>query len=176
MPCRQRRGRPRCRDGGNRGCDHQAAERPLPWAGGDISLVPRRGEVDLQRRRTNRVAAGAPVRKLLFIEQLGHTRVPFAGYRPHHRAGVELAAIDAHRAAEAAADLEGGFDDRVAREARRDRFEIGDFPGGLRRAIPFLLVGSGRRVGSALYGGERPGPHVYCAKNGVFPRPPSRPR
>jgi hypothetical protein len=25
--------------------------------------------------------------------------VPFAGYRPDHRAGVELAAIDAHRAA-----------------------------------------------------------------------------
>src|ERR1700730_10790170 len=30
--------------------------------------------------------------------------------------------------------------------------------GGLRRAIPFLLVGSSGRVGSALYGGKRPGP------------------
>jgi hypothetical protein len=32
---------------------------PLPWAGGDhdISLVPCRGEVDLQRRRANRCAA-----------------------------------------------------------------------------------------------------------------------
>ena len=29
----------------------------------------------------------------------------------HHRAGLELAAIDPHRAAEAAADLEGGLDE-----------------------------------------------------------------
>jgi hypothetical protein len=47
-----------------------------------------------------------------------------------------LAAIDAHRAAEAAANLEGRLDDGVAGEARRDRLEIGDFLG---RAIPFLL-------------------------------------
>jgi hypothetical protein len=32
--------------------------------------------------------------------------VPFAEYRPDHRAGVELATIDADRAAEAAADIE----------------------------------------------------------------------
>jgi len=48
----------------------------------------------------DRVAAGAPVRQLLFVETLGHARVPFAGFRPDHRAGIELAAIDAHRAAE----------------------------------------------------------------------------
>jgi hypothetical protein len=29
----------------------------------------------------DRVAAGAPVRKLLFVEALGHARVPFAGFR-----------------------------------------------------------------------------------------------
>ena len=69
-------------------------------------------------------------------------RVPFAGYRPDHRAGVELATIDAHRAAEAAADLERRLDDGVAREARQDRFEISDLRAGLRRAIPFLLVRS----------------------------------
>jgi hypothetical protein len=63
----------------------------------------------------DRIAASAPVRKLLFVEALGHARVPFAGYRPDHRAGVELAAIDAHRAAEAAADLERRLDDGVAR-------------------------------------------------------------
>src|SRR5438105_5849740 len=62
-----------------------------------------------------RSAAGAPVRKLLFVEALGHTRVPFAGYRADHRAGVELAAIDAHRAAEAAADLERRLDSRSLR-------------------------------------------------------------
>src|SRR6266478_4778567 len=77
----------------------------------------------------DRIASGAPVRKLRFVEALGHTRVPFAGYRPDHRAGVELATIDPHRAAEAAADLEGRLDDGVAREARQDRFEIGDFAG-----------------------------------------------
>src|ERR1700730_566812 len=77
----------------------------------------------------DRIAAGAPVRKLLFIEALGHMREPFAGYRPDHRAGLELATIDAHRAAEAAADLERRLDDGVAREARRDRLEIRDFPG-----------------------------------------------
>jgi len=49
------------------------------------------------------IAASAPIRKLLSVEALGHTRVPFTGYLPDHRAGVELAAIDAHRAAEAAA-------------------------------------------------------------------------
>ena len=59
------------------------------------------------------VAAGLPVRKLVFVETLGHTRVPFARHRPDHRGGIELAAIDAHRAAEAAADLESGLDDGV---------------------------------------------------------------
>jgi hypothetical protein len=39
-------------------------------------------------------------------EALGQTRVPSAGYRPDHCASVELATIDAYRAAEAAADLE----------------------------------------------------------------------
>jgi psiF repeat len=43
----------------------------------------------------DRVAAGVPVRQLLLVEALGHTRVPFAGFRPDHRAGIELAAVDA---------------------------------------------------------------------------------
>src|SRR6266446_1076510 len=55
--------------------------------------------------------------------------MPFAGYRPDHRGGVEFAAVDAHRAAEAAADLERRLDDGIARQARRDRFEIRDFAG-----------------------------------------------
>src|SRR5207244_5613759 len=42
--------------------------------------------------------------------------------------GVELATIDAHRAAEAAADLEGRLDNGVARQMRH-RFEIRDFAG-----------------------------------------------
>jgi hypothetical protein len=91
----------------------------------------------------DRVAAGAPVGKLLFVEALGHTRVPFAGHRPDRCSGIELATIDAHRAAEAAADIERRLDDGIAGETRRDRLEIGDFPGRMRGAIPFLLVGSG---------------------------------
>jgi hypothetical protein len=58
----------------------------------------------------DRIASGAPIRKLLFIEAFGHTRMPFAGFRPDHRAGIELTTIDADRAAEAAADLEGRSD------------------------------------------------------------------
>jgi hypothetical protein len=80
----------------------------------------------------DRIATSAPIGKLLLVEALGHARVPFAGFRPDHRAEIELAAIDAHRAAETAADLEGGFDDRVAGDPRGDRLEIGDFPDGLR--------------------------------------------
>ena len=42
---------------------------------------------------------------------------------------VAFAAIDAHRAAETAADLERRLDDGVAGKARRNRFEIRDFAG-----------------------------------------------
>jgi hypothetical protein len=42
--------------------------------------------------------------------------MPFAGHRPDHRAGVELATIDAHRTAEAVTDLEPRLDDSVARK------------------------------------------------------------
>src|SRR5215831_10896998 len=54
---------------------------------------------------------------------------PFAEHRPDHRAGIELTAIDPHRAAEAAADIKGRLDDRVARKVWRDRLKIRDFPG-----------------------------------------------
>ena len=78
----------------------------------------------------DRVAAGAPVRELLLIEALGHARLPFAGVRADHRAGVKLPAINAHGAAEAAADLESGFDHGVAGETRRDRLETETFRAG----------------------------------------------
>jgi hypothetical protein len=55
--------------------------------------------------------------------------MPLAGYQPDYRIRVELAAIDAHCAAETAADIACRLDDRVAREPRQDWFEIGDFPG-----------------------------------------------
>jgi hypothetical protein len=90
----------------------------------------------------DRIAAGAPIGKLLFIESLGHVRVPFARDLPDHRAGIELATIDAHRAAEAAPDIKGRLDNRVAGEARQDRFEIGDFPGraAAGHSVSFSLV------------------------------------
>ena len=49
--------------------------------------------------------------------------MPFTGYRPDYRIGVELTAIDAHRAAEAVADIKCQLDDRIACEARQDWFE-----------------------------------------------------
>ena len=68
----------------------------------------------------DRVAACAPIAKLVLVEAIGHMRLPFAEDRPDYRSGIELTAIDPHRAAEAAANLEGGFDDGVAGEMRRD--------------------------------------------------------
>jgi hypothetical protein len=74
----------------------------------------------------DRISPGAPVRKLLVVEAFRHARVPLTGRRPDHRGRGELAAIDAHRAAEMAVDLEG---DGVARQAWRNRLEIRDFAG-----------------------------------------------
>jgi hypothetical protein len=42
---------------------------------------------------------------------------------PDYRGRVDLATVDTHRAAEAGADVESGFDDRIPAEARQDRFE-----------------------------------------------------
>src|SRR5215471_5317925 len=90
----------------------------------------------------DRIATGAPIGKLLFIESLEHVRVPFARDLPDHRPGIEFATIDAHRAAEAGADIKGRLDNRVAGEARQDRFEIGDFPGraSADHSVSFSLV------------------------------------
>ncbi len=63
---------------------------------------------------------------LLFLEMAPAWGAAVARYRPITASGVELAAIDAHCAAEAAADLERRLNDGVA--------------GAARRAIPFLLV------------------------------------
>jgi hypothetical protein len=65
--------------------------------------------------------------------------------------GSSSPAIDAHRAAEAAADLERGLDDGVAGEAWWDRLKIRDSLG---------RCAAGRNS-SALYGG--PAGRAYCA-------------
>src|SRR5580693_6684152 len=127
----------------------------------------RETRADGQRRELiDRIAARAPVRKLLFVEALGHTRAPLAGYRPDHRAGLELPAIDTHCAAEAAADLERRLDDGVAREARRDGFEIRDFAGraAAGHSVPPRSVRWVRKGSSILRGQttERSCQPVYC--------------
>src|SRR6516225_1296053 len=102
----------------------------------------------------DRVAARTPVRELFLIQPLGHARQPFAGVRADHRAGIKPAAIDTHRAAEAAADLEGGLDDGVASQARDDRLEIGDFPGrtAVGHSVPPRSVKGRARDGPSYMG------------------------
>src|SRR5712671_5847745 len=142
---------------------NQAAKPPCR-----LSLSDREARADCQcGELIDRIAASLPVRKLVFVEALGHARVPFAGHWPDHRAGVELATIDAHGAAEAAADLERRLDDGVAREARRDRLEIRDFPGrtAAGHSVPPRLVSG--FVGSALYGGKRGCLHCIARENGI---------
>jgi hypothetical protein len=74
----------------------------------------------------DRVTAGAPLRQLSLIEAVRHMRMPCAGYRSDYRIGIELTAIDAHRAAEAAADIECRLDDlfRARRGGGQDRGKI----------------------------------------------------
>jgi hypothetical protein len=89
-----------------------------------------RGVRRLPVRRADRLHCGrrtspqAPLRRGARAYAGAIRRVPAGSPR-----GVEPAAIDAHRATEAAADLERRLDDGVAREARWDRFEIRDFAG-----------------------------------------------
>ena len=83
-------------------------------------------------------------------------------YGPDHCAGLELATIDAHRAAEAAADLERRLDDGVAREARRDRFEIRDFAG--RAAAGHFLVRSDGCASPQFYADKRSCLPVHCMR------------
>ncbi len=57
-------------------------------------LKRRRPEgADCQRGELiDRIVAGPPVRRPLFVELLGHARVLFAEYRPDHSARVESSA------------------------------------------------------------------------------------
>ena len=116
-----------------------------------LSVGDREARANRQRRELiDRVAAGAPVGKLLFVEGLWHMRVPFAGYRPDNGGRVELAAIDPHRAAEAAADFEGGFDTVLRARRGGTGSKYVTFRGGLRRAISVSSSGQ-RGTGSLPY-------------------------
>jgi hypothetical protein len=81
--------------------------------------------------------------------------VPFTEDRLDYRARVELAAIDAQRATEAAADLERRLDDGITRRRGGTGSKYVTLRGGSRRATPFLLVRSGC--------GAR-GPQFYAGK------------
>src|SRR5271169_1556305 len=90
-------------------------------------MSAREPRADRQRGEPiDRIAAGAPIRKHPFVEALGHAPVPTARYRADHRAGIEPATFDAHRAAAATADVQRRLDDGVGREALRDRFGVRD--------------------------------------------------
>jgi hypothetical protein len=119
------------------------------------------------------IAAGAPVRKLRFIEALGHTRVPLAGFRPDYRAGIvlglcELATIDAQRAAEAAADIKR----RLMMVLRARRGGTGSkyvtFRGGLRRAIPYPPRWSGAAILNSMWDETVLPAFASCVEGRIF--------
>src|SRR5215471_2913480 len=62
----------------------------------------------------DRIAAGEPIRELLSLEALGDMGLPLPECRSDHRAKIDLAAVDADRAAEAAADIESCLDHRIS--------------------------------------------------------------
>jgi len=57
-----------------------------------LGLCVREARADCQcGELIDRIAATAPVRKLLFVDALGRTRVPFSGYRRDHCGGITAA-------------------------------------------------------------------------------------
>ena len=82
-------------------------------------------------------------------------RLPLTECRSDHRAGINLAAVDTDRAAEAAADIESCLNHRISRVGRLHRYRLRvrrgrtgskyvTFRGGLRRAIPYPSLGQAR--------------------------------
>jgi hypothetical protein len=82
----------------------------------------------------DRIAAGEPIRKLLFIEV--PMRLPFAECRPYHRAGIDLPAST--RIVQRKQRPTSKVDSMMVLRARRGRTgsKYVTFRGGLRRAIP----------------------------------------
>jgi hypothetical protein len=77
-----------------------------------------------------------------------------AARRPDHRAGSSLARLDALVQRKAADDLECRLDDRVAREARRDRFEVGDLAGNWDETV--LTASAGNLGAPRIFGTDPP--------------------
>jgi hypothetical protein len=88
-------------------CRNESATRLVRVTALGVCVGDCEPRADTQRGELiDRIAPCAPVRELVFLEALGHPRMPLARFRPDHRAGIELPAIDRQRAAEAAADVE----------------------------------------------------------------------
>jgi hypothetical protein len=124
----------------------------LPGAAvcGDASAGARRGPPAIRRSGPGRSSPNSP-------RQYACRQDRFIPY--------ELS-IDAHRAAEAAADIERRLDDGVAGEARRDRLEIGDFPGrgAAGHSVPPRQVRCGAKKSSTYGGTKRSRLHVRCMR------------
>src|ERR1700760_5099813 len=95
--------------------------------------------------------------------------MPFAGYWPDHRSRIDLATINAHRAAEASSDVECRLNNSVAREARHDGLEIRDLPGraAADHSVRSILV-SGHPQDGPLCGTKRSGLHLSGRLNRVL--------
>jgi len=89
----------------------------------------------------DRIAASLPVRELLVVEALGIRGCHSPATGRIHGTGVELATIDAQSCKRKRRPT-SNVDSMMVLRARRGStgFEIRDFAGGLRQAIPFLLV------------------------------------
>jgi hypothetical protein len=145
---------------------------PAPgFKGSSLAVGDRKACADrVSGELIDRVAAGTPIGELLLVQPLRHMRMPLSDDRPVHRTGIEPAAIDAHGAAEAASDVKGGLDDGVAGKSRRDRLEVGDFPGRAAAGHFRILLGvSGARYydmngsGSMGIAGREPGELIRSA-------------
>ena len=116
----------------------------------------------------NRIAPSLPVRELFLVEALGLRGCHSPGIGRDHSAGVELATIDAHGAAGEAVDLEGRLYDGVARQARPDRFEIGDFARwtAAGHSVPPRLIRGVRKVLNSTPTRWLPPPFSALTSNG----------
>jgi hypothetical protein len=97
-------------------------------------------------QRADRIASrpGAPVPKLLFVEALGVRGCDPPGIGPLHRARVELATIDTHRAVEAAAISNVDWMMVIARGGIGSKYVA--FPGRGDHSVPRILLGCSSRL------------------------------
>src|SRR3984893_5934682 len=121
------------------------------------------------RELIDRVAAGAPVRELFFVEAIGHTRMPRIT-APGSRREQSTRMVQQKR--RPTLNVESMIVLR-ARDGGTGSRDV-TLRGGVRRVIPFLLVRSGGCARSSILCGQtakRSCLHAYCqaAKGGLLP-------